>query len=238
MAQKPHWRFINISSIIPKGGMHMEKFFNDDVRQQITEILKQMVNPVKIQLFVDEKGCKTCPETRQLLEEFKETSDKITLQILDINQDQKEASRYGITLIPSFVILDQNKQYKGVKFNGIPAGHEINSFISALIEMSGFPLKVPQVALDRIAKINKPVKIKVFVTLSCPHCPGAVQTAHRLAMLNPNIQAEAIEANTFPGISQQYNVSGVPKIIINETFELLGNQPMDAFLAEIEKSLA
>jgi glutaredoxin-like protein len=215
----------------------MEKFFNDDIRKQITDILTQMVNPVTIKLFVDEAGCNTCPETKQLLQEFKETSPKITLEILDKNSNQKAANEYGITLVPSFVLLNHQGEYKGVKFNGIPAGHEINSFISALIEMSGMPLKVPQVALDRIAKITKPVHIKVFVTLSCPHCPGAVQTAHRLAMLNPNIQAEAIEANTFPGISQKYQVSGVPKIVINEDFELLGNQPMEAFLAEIEKAL-
>jgi alkyl hydroperoxide reductase subunit AhpF len=56
-------------------------------------------------------------------------------------------------------------------------------------------------------------------------------------MLNPNIQAEMIEANTFPAVSTKYKVSGVPKIIINESFELLGNQPLDAFLNEIEKSL-
>jgi glutaredoxin-like protein len=215
----------------------MEKFFNDEIRKQITQILEQMVRPITIKLFIDEKGCQTCNETKQLLTEFKETNSKINLQILDKNQHPKEAEKYGITLIPSFVMLNDLGEYKGVKFNGIPAGHEINSFISALIEMSGHPLKVPQVALDRIAKINKPVNIKVFVTLSCPHCPGAVQNAHRLAMLNPNIKAEMIEANTFPGISQQYNVSGVPKIIINEKYELLGNQPLEAFLNEIEKSL-
>ncbi len=215
----------------------MEKFFNDDIRKQITQILEQMVRPITIKLFIDEKGCQTCNETKQLLTEFKETNKKINLEILDKNQNPKEAEKYGITLVPSFVMLNDLGEYKGVKFNGIPAGHEINSFISALIEMSGHPLKVPQVALDRIAKINKPVNIKVFVTLSCPHCPGAVQNAHRLAMLNPNIKAEMIEANTFPSISQQYNVSGVPKIIINEKYELLGNQPLEAFLNEIEKSL-
>ena len=216
----------------------MEKFFNDDVRKQVTDILKQMVRPITIKLFIDEKGCNTCAETKQLLTEFAETNNKITLTVLDKVQHEEEAKLYGITLLPSFVLLNDLGEYKGVKFNGIPAGHEINSFISALIEMSGHPLKIPQVALDRIAKVTKPVKIKVFVTLSCPHCPGAVQTAHRLAMLNPNIQAEMIEANTFPGISQQYQVSGVPKIIINEKYELLGNQPLEAFLNEIEKSLA
>jgi len=215
----------------------MEKFFNDDIRKQITDILGQMVNPVTIVLFTDLKGCKSCPETLQLLQEFQETSSKIKLELKDIHEDKALAETYGITLLPSFVLLNHNQTYQGVKFNGIPAGHEINSFISALIEMSGFPLKMPQPALDRIAKVTKPVHIKVFVTLSCPHCPGAVQTAHRLAMLNPMIKAEMIEANTFPGISQQYQVSGVPKIIINEKFELLGNQPLDAFLGEIEKAL-
>jgi alkyl hydroperoxide reductase subunit AhpF len=80
------------------------------------------------------------------------------------------------------------------------------------------------------------VNIKVFVTLSCPHCPGAVSTAHSLAMLNDNIQASMIEAQTFQELSQKYKVSGVPKIIINEDYELLGNQPIDAFLSEIEKT--
>ena len=94
-------------------------------------------------------------------------------------------------------MLDDKGTYKGVKFNGIPAGHEINSFISALIEMSGLDIKYPADVLARIQKIDKPVNIKVFITLSCPHCPGAVQTAHRLAMLNPNVKAEMIEANTF-----------------------------------------
>ena len=67
-----------------------------------------------------------------------------------------------------------------------------------------------------------------------PHCPGAVQTAHRLAMLNDNINSEMIEAQTFNELSQKYKVSGVPKIIINETVEIVGNQPVESFLEKIE----
>ena len=82
--------------------------------------------------------------------------------------------------------------------------------------MSGLDIKYPADVLARIQKIDKPVNIKVFITLSCPHCPGAVQTAHRLAMLNPNVKAEMIEANTFQDLSMKFKVSGVPKIIIND----------------------
>ena len=39
----------------------------------------------------------------------------------------------------------------------------------------------------------------------------------------------------FVPMSIKYNVSGVPKIVINETHELLGDQPVTAFLDLIEK---
>jgi alkyl hydroperoxide reductase subunit AhpF len=68
----------------------------------------------------------------------------------------------------------------------------------------------------------------------CPHCPGAVQKAHKLAMLNKNITGEMIEAQTFYELSESYRVSGVPKIVINETHELIGNQPIERFLDLIE----
>ncbi len=43
-----------------------------------------------------------------------------------------------------------------------------------------------------------------------------------------------IEAQTFMELSNKFNVSGVPKIVINDTLELVGNQPIDQFLAQIE----
>ncbi|MDT8337257.1 MAG: thioredoxin family protein, partial [Candidatus Izemoplasmatales bacterium] len=144
------------------------------------------------------------------------------------------ADKYSVTLAPSFVILNQEGKYKGVKFNGIPAGHEINSFLSAVIDMSGVEFGFDEKIIERIKTIKKPVNIKVFVTLSCPHCPGAVSNAHRLAMLNENIESEMIEAQTFHDLSKKYNVSGVPKIVINEKHELIGNQPIEEYLNQLE----
>lgn len=211
----------------------MEKLFSKDVSTQIQDIFKGMINPITIKLFVD-GNCETCQETTQLLTETSELSDKITLEVIELADAGEDLVTYGIERTPSFVFLDQKGQYRGVKFNGIPAGHEINSFISAIMEMSGVEFQFSQKVLERIAKINKPVDIKVFVTLSCPHCPGAVQTAHRLAMLNSNVKGEMIEAQTFYELSTKYNVSGVPKIVINDKYELLGNQPVEEFLKKIE----
>lgn len=211
----------------------MNKLFNAEVSAQIKSILDGMINPITIKLFVD-GDCDTCQETKQLLTETAELSDKITLITQEVSDASDDLVNYNIEMTPSFVFLDADLNYRGVKFNGIPAGHEINSFLSAIMEMSGVTYELSNDVLKRIEKINKPVDIKVFVTLSCPHCPGAVQTAHRIAMLNPNVKGQMIEAQTFYDLSNKFNVSGVPKIIINDSLELLGNQPIEEFLKKIE----
>ena len=211
----------------------MNKLFNAEVSAQIKSILDGMINPITIKLFVD-GDCDTCQETKQLLTETAELADKITLITQEVSDASDDLVTYNIEMTPSFVFLDADLNYRGVKFNGIPAGHEINSFLSAIMEMSGVTYELSNDVLKRIEKINKPVDIKVFVTLSCPHCPGAVQTAHRIAMLNPNVKGQMIEAQTFYDLSNKFNVSGVPKIIINDSLELLGNQPIEEFLKKIE----
>lgn len=212
----------------------MEKVLNKELQKQVKKLLDPMKNKITIALFTTTDECESCEPTQQIITEVAELNDKITVAIYDLKKDTAEVAKYNIEMAPSFVLLDQEGQYKGVKFNGIPAGHEFNSFLSALVEMSGVESEVPAEFLARVAKIDKPINIKVFVTMSCPHCPEAVQKAHKLAMLNKNIVGEMIEAQTFYELSEKYNVSGVPKIVINETIELIGNQPIEKFLSSIE----
>lgn len=214
----------------------MANLLNDQVKDQIKSHLTQMVNPVTMVLFTQKntEACMYCEETESLLKEVSELSDKLLVELKDLDEDSDLALQYGVTLTPSFVMLNSEGNYTGVQFNGIPAGHEINSFLSGILGMSGADNGFDEATLERIKNIQKPVNIKVFVTLSCPHCPGAVAKAHQLAMLNEHVTGEMIEANTFQELSNKYQVSGVPKIVINDTVELLGDQPMEAFLNKIE----
>ncbi len=211
----------------------MEKIFNKEIAAQIKDILSSMKDNITIKLFISGE-CDTCLETKQLLLETEELSDKIKVEVLEVTDNVEEAKKYDITLTPTFVFLDSKGEYTGVRFSGFPGGHEINSYISALMSVSGLNPEISPQVLERIAKIDKPVDIKVFVTLSCPHCPPAVETAHLLAKLNPNIKGTMIEAQTFNEMSNKYKVSGVPKIVINDKYELLGNQPIEEFLSKIE----
>lgn len=212
----------------------MEKLLNEEVSKQVTEYLEPMKKAVKMVLFTDGEDCQTCKETKMLLTEVSALNDLITLEVKDLKNDADLAKEYGIKMSPSFVMLDENNAYHGVKFNGIPAGHEINSFLSALMDMSGIDFGFDKAIGNRLDNLKRKVNIKVFITLSCPHCPGAVSNAHRLAMSHPMIESEMVEAQTFGELSQKYNVSGVPKIIIDETHELVGNQPIEEYLKTLE----
>ncbi len=209
------------------------KMFNEDLEKQLKEVFSGLAGDVTIALFT-EGDCYSCNETTDYMEEVAALSDKIHLKKYTLGQDAELAEKYHVEMVPSIVLLDSEGTYRGIKFNGIPAGHEINSFIPALLEVSGATSFLSKDLAARIEAIKKPINIKVFVTLSCPHCPGAVQSAHKLALMNNNIEAEMIEAQTFSELSNRFNVSGVPKIVINDTYELLGNQPIEAFLKTID----
>ncbi len=214
----------------------MSQFLNDDVRKMLGDILKDMVNDVQVKLYVDTLACDTCTETNQLLSEMSEVNDKIKYELIDVEGDKSVGAIHGVTMYPTVVVLDKDGQDKGVRFYGIPAGHEINSLLAALVDMSGKELDLDQETIDAIKAIDTETDIKVFVTLTCPHCPGAVTKAHRIAMLNPYVKASMVEAQTFSQLSAQHNVSSVPKIVINDSHDFVGNQPMEVFLDTIAKA--
>ena len=209
------------------------KMFDAQLETQLKEIFNDLADEVTLALFT-EGDCYSCTETRSYMQEVAALNDKIHFVEYDLKKDAEKAAAYEVEMVPSIVLLDASGDYKRIKFNGIPAGHEINSLIPALMEVSGAESELPKEFADRIEAIQKPIDIKVFVTLGCPHCPGAVQKAHKLALMNPHIKAEMIEAQTFGELADKYNVSGVPKIVINESHELVGNQPLQAFLDTIE----
>ncbi|NCC83546.1 MAG: glutaredoxin [Clostridia bacterium] len=208
-------------------------YLNDETIEQLKEYFKDLDKDVHV-IYFNAEGAQTGEETATILREITSIHDKLHLEEKDLEADKDLAAEYGVEMSPSYVLLDQNRNFTRVRFNGIPLGHEINSFLSALVEVGGNPPAMPEEMKARIAKIDKPVNIKVFVTLGCPHCPGAVQKAHALALANPNIQAEMVEAQTFSELSEKFNVSSVPQIVFNDSESFLGNLPFEEFIKTAE----
>ncbi len=208
--------------------------FDDNIRKQLIDLLGEIPEKVNILLFVSEENCRSCRDTQQYMTEFADLNENINLEVYDFNNDKDMVEKYDIKRVPAIVILEKDYKDKGIRFNGIPAGYEIHSLMAAVKDAAGVHGNITEEQIDRISKIDKNIHIQVFVTPTCPHCPTAVIYAHKIANNNPNVKSEMIEATTFPELSQKYGVRGVPKIIINETHEFVGAQPMEKFLDTIE----
>jgi glutaredoxin-like protein len=183
---------------------------------------------VKIIFFTQEVECQFCRENRSLYDELTTTSDKIDLEIYDSQKNRIKAEEYKIEQIPATVIMG-DKDY-GIRFYGVPGGHEFFSLIDDLIMISRKDTGLSAGIKNRLQDWTKPTRIKVFVTLTCPYCPQAVRTAHKLAFENKFISAEMIDVGEFPHLANKYQVFGVPKVIINEKVKFEGALPEEEFV--------
>lgn len=83
--------------------------------------------------------------------------------------------------------------------------------------------------------ISEPLHLEIMVTLTCPYCPRMVHLAHQLALASPLVFAEMVDAAEFPDLAQRYQVSGVPRTVINERPAFEGALPPADAILEILK---
>ena len=53
-----------------------------------------------------------------------------------------------------------------------------------------------------------------------------------MAFASPHITAYAVEATEFPDLARRYQVTGVPKTVVDDEVEILGALPQDAFVEQ------
>jgi len=204
----------------------------DDKKGDLKNRFKEnLVDPVRIVMFTQEIECRFCSDTKQLVQELANLSDRISVEVYDFVSDSEKAKEYGIEKIPALAIIGK-KDY-GVRIYGIPYGYELQTLVEAVINVSKGTTNLSEKTKAILADVKSPVHIQVFVTLTCPHCPVAAVTAHKLAIESDMIKADVIESSEFPTLAQKYSVIGVPKIIINEKTEFVGAFSEDLFAEHV-----
>ena len=200
-------------------------------KPHVREELASLQNPVRIIVFTQEFECQFCREARELAQEIAQLSNKISIEVYDFMKDAKTAAEYGIDKVPALAVV--GKQDYGIRYYGIPAGYEFGTFLKDLKMVSKGTTEISEKSRARLASVNAPVHIQVFVTPTCPYCPMAVSLAHQLAIENPQVRADMIDVTEFPHLGQKYAVMGVPKVVINERVEFTGLLPEDQFLQHV-----
>ena len=201
-------------------------------KQVEARLAKNLLNPVTLTVFTQEFECDYCKQTRELAEELAGATDKIKLEVLDLIKDKEKAAELGVDKVPATVI--RNGKGALVRFFGVPSGYEFSTFLTAIIQVSRGETDLSPDTRKALTGLKAPVHIQVFVTPTCPYCPGAVSLAHQFAMENSHIQSDMVEVSEFPQLAVKYNVMGVPKTVINETIEFVGLQPEEEFLRQVQ----
>ena len=207
----------------------------EEQEEQLREKFKKLGEDVKLIVFTQEMECQFCEQTRELMEDIAALSDKITLEVYDFVADKDEVEKYKIDKIPATVI-EGEKDY-GIRFYGIPAGYEFVSLVDAIEVVSTGDTGLSDETRAALCQLKDDVHIQVFITLTCPYCPQAVEMAHKLAIESDLVTADMVESAEFPHLTQKYGVMAVPKTIVNEDIQFEGALPEKEFVENVLKVL-
>ncbi len=208
-------------------------------REYIKKEFSKLQNPVKI-IFFGGDNCQYCHEIKEILNTVKSLAPegKIIMEEHDFEKERELAESLGVDKYPATVLKAGTKK---VYFYGIMSGYEFGSLVEDIIDLSTDEIQLDPETIKFAEKINRDVRLQVFVTPTCPYCPRAVRLAHKLAMVNPKIRADMVEAIEFPDLSNKYMVSGVPKTILTVDGEdvdsIVGAVPEPHFLEWLKKNI-
>ncbi len=135
---------------------------DDSARKEISKLLTELTNPVRLVNFTQTIECQFCGETRQLLEELAGMSDKLHLDVYNFIEDKDQVEAFGIDKIPATVVMGERDI--GIRFYGIPSGYEFTTLLEAIKMVSRGDSGLAEDTRQKLAVVNSPVHIQVFIT--------------------------------------------------------------------------
>lgn len=205
------------------------KLLNDGLRAQLKGVLARLEKNVTLVSIVDESNSKSI-ELRDLILDIADLDERVSAEVYNKGENVEVEKEIHADKYPVVALLDNNKKYSGVKFHGVPGGHELNSFILAIYNLGSAGQQISEDTLNNIKKIDKDINIKVCVSLSCHLCPDVVVSSQRIAIENEKVEAEMIDISNFKEIKDKFKVMSVPAIIVNDEQIYFGAKKIDEII--------
>lgn len=160
-------------------------------------------------------------ELLELLNDVASCSDKLSVQVTD--GDGLEFS------------LLKNGEKTGIKFRGVPNGHEFTSLLLAILNSDGKGKNIPDESIcNKVKALNGPVKLTTYVSLTCTNCPDVVQALNVMATLNPQITHEMVDGAINQEEVEAMKVQGVPSVFADGKLIHVGRGDFGELLGKLE----
>jgi NADH-dependent peroxiredoxin subunit F len=190
------------------------------LKTQLKAYLEKVTQPFEIVASLDDSD--KSRELSGLLHDIVSLTDKITLR--EDGSDNRK---------PSFS-LNRPGADIGLRFAGLPMGHEFTSLVLALLQVGGHPSKLAVDVIEQVKGIEGQFNFETYFSLSCQNCPDVVQALNLMAVLNPNIRHVAIDGALFQDEVEQRQVMSVPSIYLNGELFGQGRMDVEQILAKID----
>lgn len=166
------------------------------------------------------------PKQAELYDMLRGTAEAGEKIILEQTEDATD--------MPSFEIL-KNGAPLGIRFFGVPGGHEFSSLILAILNADGQGKLPDDATAARIRALKRPIHLRTFVSLSCTNCPDAVQALNQAAILSDGISHDIIDGDLFARETARLGIQGVPSVFENDDLLHSGRAGLGELLDVLEK---
>ena len=160
-------------------------------------------------------------QMRELLDEIAALSDKVSVTTGDDDRT------------PSFLIRRAGTDI-GVRFAGLPMGHEFTSLVLALLQVGGHPSKAAQDLIEQVVALDGDYHFETYFSLSCANCPDVVQALNLMAVLNPRVTHTAIDGALFQDEVANRKVMAVPTVFLNGEPFGQGRMELEQIVAKLD----
>ncbi|MCC7705269.1 alkyl hydroperoxide reductase subunit F [Janthinobacterium sp. GW460P] len=191
------------------------------LKTQLKSYLEKVVYPLELVASLDDSA--KAREMKELLQEIVLLSDKITLV---------ERLDAGVRT-PSFSINRTGSDI-GVRFAGVPLGHEFTSLVLALLQVGGHTIKFDDAVIEQIRNLDGDYEFETFISLSCHNCPEVVQALNAMAVINPRIKVTTIDGGVFPQEVEERQIMAVPMMFLNGEHFGQGRTNVEEILAKLD----
>ncbi|ATF89093.1 alkyl hydroperoxide reductase subunit F [Burkholderia gladioli] len=192
-----------------------------NLKNQLKSYLDKLTRPIELVASLDD-GAKS-QELIALLKEIGELSPRVS-----VIERRDDAERK-----PSFSIGEPGKA-TGIRFAGIPMGHEFTSLVLALLQVGGHPLKLDEDTIEQIRNLDGDFSFETYFSLSCQNCPEVVQALNVMALINPRIRHVAIDGALFQNEVEARQIMAVPTMFLNGESFGQGRSSVKEILAKID----
>ena len=123
----------------------------------------------------------------------------------------------------------------GIRFRGIPNGHEFTSLLLAILNNDGQGKNIPDESIrQRIKSLQTPIHLTTYVSLTCTNCPDVVQALNVIATLNPGITHEMVDGAIYEEEIDALKIQGVPSVYADGTLLHVGKSDLGELLRKLE----